>query len=145
MPNDKHPSDHEKWILGRRYDFSLKHIYNMTRRHDTRHHGFMYYIHEVISSHVSPCLSAKIPLRRFKAQKQFSCCFNHVVSIGVKMKVFFQARYLWREKFNLCLQSSVHFHSSYESKLNQIFASVLLSKKIMSDCVKNFKNDNHII
>ena len=89
MPNDKHSSDHEKCILGRRYDFSLKYIYNMTRRHDTRHHGFMYYIHEVISSHVSPCLSARIPLRRFKAQKQFSCCFNHVVSIGVKMKVYF--------------------------------------------------------
>ena len=38
MSNSKVDSDdHEKRILGRRYDFNLKHIfYNMTRRHDPK-------------------------------------------------------------------------------------------------------------
>ena len=41
LKNKRQKATIKKHILGRRYDSSLKHICNMTRRHDTRHHDFM--------------------------------------------------------------------------------------------------------
>ena len=137
----------KKYILGRRYDFSLKHICNMTRRHDTRHHDFMQYIDEAISTLVMPCLRRKIPLRRFtRAETQF--CIVALITylqLGLTHEGIFSEHGIYRKGKREILIPKLSLRSCFVQVephiviLNQqqtIFMIAIVSLEDLSDCVK---------